>query len=392
MPIQARRDYIALLWEKYQAAVNRAAKSTILDEICRNLDYDRTYACKLMNKPSPPKNGTVIQRQKSLVYDDIVKEHVRKLWRAMNRVGGKKLVAAMPDWLPFYDCAQPIKQKLYTISASQIDRILKPVRAQERRKKNTGTVPAQNHYRTEIPLRPLGKVVRELGFMEIDTVAHCGDSMAGHFMWSLTAVDLCSGWVQVRGVWGKEGSRVKDALEDIESKLPFKLRGLFSDNGTEFLNSCVIEEYVRDPRRTTPLKMARGRSYHSNDQAHVEQRNNTHVRNLLGYGRIGSQSIVGLVNLLYEDWCELQNFFMPQVKLIQKERIKSKVKRIYSAPVTPFERLLESNELSNIAKEALILQKSRLNPFELMRRIRTRLQKINQTLDIHKNLRGRTAS
>ncbi len=178
-------------------------------------------------------------------YADIL-PHVSKLWRAMGRVGGRNIRAAMLDWLPFYEADVPTKQRLFNISASGIDRLLKPVRAHWRRTNNSGTRSAKNRFKSEVPLRPLGGVFSVVGFIEVDTVAHCGDTQAGNFFWTLTAVEMKTRWTEIRPVWRKE-------------KLGIRL----------------------------PLEIGRSRPFHKNDQAFVEQKNNTHVRHLMGYGRFG---------------------------------------------------------------------------------------------------------
>ena len=390
MPIQARREYLAIVWARYQEARTRAEKGSLLDEIVKNTGLHRDHAGRLMRAKEKPVRKAV-SRKKGSRYADLL-PHLSKLWRAMGRVGGRKMRAAMLDWLPFYEADVPTKQRLYNISASGIDRLLKPVRAHWRRTNNTGTRAAKNRFKSEVPIRPLGGVFSVVGFIEIDTVAHCGDTLAGNFFWTLTAVEMKTRWTEIRPVWRKEKLGIRLALDDMESKFPFRLKGIFCDCGSEFLNSEVVEKFVKDQRRPVPLEMGRSRPYHKNDQAFVEQKNNTHVRHLMGYGRFGRQNMEGKLQALFEDWCELQNFFVPQISLVSKIRVQSKIKRRYSEPMTPFDRILADPDVSLSVKAGLIEKKITLNPFVLRERVKRRLQEIHFIQGIAANLQGRAAS
>ena len=391
VPIQARREYLAIVWARYQAAVRRSEKSALLDEICANTGMHRDSASRVMRSVAGPPKAVIRKRKKAKLYADL-SPHLSYLWKAMGRVGGRKMRAAMADWLPFYTCEQEVKQRLYDISSSELDRLLKPIRATWRRQSNTGTRPAKNRFKTEVPLKPLGKPPTTPGFIEIDTVAHCGESLSGHFFWTLTAVDLKTRWTEIRAVWRKTSNHIVQALGDIESKVPFKLLGMYCDCGSEFLNAHVVNGFAKDPRRDVPLMMGRSRPYHKNDQAFVEQKNNTHVRQLLGYGRIGQSSLKGQLDLLFEDWCELQNFFTPQVSLLRKERVGSKIKRFHGEPQTPFDRILASTDVSALVKNDLIEQKKTLNPFVLRERISKRLASLHRLLDTDHGHRGRASA
>lgn len=391
VPIQARREYLAIVWARYQSATRRSEKSALLDEICANTGMHRDSASRIMRLKAEPPKKVLRTRKRAKFYEDLT-PHLAHLWKAMGRVGGRKMRAAMLDWLPFYSCVQEAKQRLYKISASEMDRLLKPIRALWRRQTNTGTRSAKNRFKTEVPLKPLGVPPTTTGYIEVDTVAHCGDSLSGHFFWTLTAVDLKSRWTEIRAVWCKDSNLIRQALDDIESMVPFKLFGLYCDCGSEFLNTSVVNGFVKDPRRDEPLTMGRSRPYHKNDQAFVEQKNNTHVRHLLGYGRIGQRSLDGELGRLFDDWCELQNFFTPQVSIRSKERIGSKIKRRHGEPQTPFDRILVSQEVSNRVKNDLIEQKKMLNPFVLRERISQRLSRLHRLLDTEHGRRGRASA
>lgn len=310
----------------------------------------------------------------------------------MKRPGGNKMKAAMDDWLPFLHIAPDTKEKLWDVSAATIDRLLKPIKAQLRRKENTGTKPAAAEIKAKIPLKPLGSLPTIVGYLEIDTVAHCGESLAGEFMWSVCAVDLKSRWTETRAVWTKDSYRIKEALESIEAALPYDLRGIFSDCGTEFINAEVFEQFANRPDRSAPVEMGHARPYHKNDQAFVEQKNNTHVRCHLGYGRLDYKALLDRVNSLYEDWCTLNNFFIPQVQLIEKERHGSRVRRFYTEPETPFSRLMRDPRVPDDVEVKLTRQKCALNPMTLSRNVKEKVSYIMRTMEIHQALRGRAAA
>lgn len=390
MPLQARLDYLAIIWQRYQDATMRHERAFLLTEAQTITGLSRAHLCRMLNKIEPPARAKPGGPRKRRYLH--LTPLLARLWRELDKAGGRKLKAAMPLWLPNFDCPLSAKRELLAISASEIDRLLKPVRAQARREGNTGTKPAASRIKTSVPIRPQGAPAQAPGQIEADTVAHCGGSLSGAFFWTLTATDLFSRWTECRAVWNKEGKRVKAALDDIESKLPFRMSAFFTDGGTEFLNADVVEGFCRDKRREEPIFMARGRPKKKNDQAYVEQKNNTHVRHLLGYGRLDLGRLQGVLDELYVDWCLKQNHFVPQVSLQSKERNGARIKRRYSPPQTPFERLMSHADVGMEQKGRLLDEHRELCPFELNRRIRSRLKYIHRLLDIEANLQGRAAS
>ena len=194
--------------------------------------------------------------------------------------------------------------------------------------------------------------------------------------------DLYSGWTENRALWSKRSEQVVKQIKRIESRLPFDLTGLAVDNGTEFLN-FDLHNYLNN--RNAPINFVRRRPYKKNDNAHVEQKNFTHVRQLLGYDRLDKVEYVGLINEIYQVYFNpLQNFFIPSQKLIKKERIGSKIKKIYDEPKTPYQRLLESTYLSSLQKRKLREQYSQKNPIFLSNELNTRLKELFKLIDRNK--------
>ena len=292
---------------------------------------------------------------------------LKRIWLATDQMCSKKLKAAILLWLPYYEreygaLPESVKTQLLAISPRSIDRLLKPIRAQSGRRGLWGTKPG-TLLRNQIPIRTEHWEVNQPGFVEADTVAHCGNSLAGDFVWSLTLTDILSGWTENRATWNKGALGVMAKIEDIEARLPFSILGFDCDNGSEFLNHH-LHRYLAN--RPSPAQFTRSRPYRKNDSAHVEQKNWTHVRQLFGYDRFDKPDLVDLMNDLYQhEWRTFQNFFCPTLKLKEKQRINSKYIKKYHPPKTPCQRLLESDHLCSETKDRLIATFLDTNPFVL---------------------------
>ena len=224
------------------------------------------------------------------------------------------------------------------------------------------------------------------GFMEADTVAHCGNSLAGDFVWSITLTDILTGWTEIRATWGKGETGVVTQIEEVEKRLPFKLLGFDCDNGSEFLNWHLIRYFTE--KRKQKVQMTRSRPYRKNDNAHVEQKNWTHVRHLFGYDRFDDPRLVELMNDLYQnEWSLYQNYFMPTQKLVKKEKINSKYRRKYDKAKTPYQRVLESKYIDEEVKMALAILHQQLNPFKLKTAIEKKLRNIFKYVKANKKPR-----
>ena len=211
------------------------------------------------------------------------------------------------------------------------------------------------------------------GFGEIDLVSHSGNNARGEFLHSLNLTDIHTTWTDTRAVKGKSQVRVQEALEDIRFELPFPLLAIDSDNGSEFLNFHLIR-YCRSLK----IDFTRGRPYKKDDNAHVEQKNWTHVRKLLGYVRYDSEAALSAINKLYRNELRcLQNLFLPSVKLLRKERVGSKVRRYYDTPRTPLERVLECSQANPLVVARLKALRDRLDPFALSRSVDRQLEAIH---------------
>lgn len=368
MPKQVKSTLIETYRQRYKRC-SRGKRTLIIDEVCEMLQITRKHAIKIMNneywrseslKPGPEP-----------IYNESIEKHLVYLWKAMDNLCSKNMKEALPEWLEFYDCDEGEKSLLRKVSASTIDRILKKYRAVPKAHSATSSM-----LKTKIPLELLDGKITEPGFVEADTVAQCGPSLAGQFVFSLTVTDLFSGWTENRAVWGKTGENVQAAIEDVETHLPFKLRGFATDNGNEFLNNDLYTYFSDRENKDDVVHFVRRRPYKKNDNAHVEQKNWTHVRKLWGYSRIDDENFdVDYMNDVYKNyWCPLKNFFIPTMKLKEKHRLGGRTIKTYEKPKTPYQRLIESDSLSNEAKEALIYLKSSLNPFKIKQELDTKMR------------------
>ena len=388
MGYDAKKSYLHAISRRYHHA-NKAEKSKILDEFCTVCNYNRKYAIRVLNQKRRTQKSKT--GPKPTYHDEILLIPLKRIWFAADQPCSLKLKEIIPLWLKSYEdsygALEPeIVAKLHSISRATIDRVLKPVRAKSKQRGLSGTKPG-TLLKTNIPLQFSHWDVKKPGFLEADTVAHCGNSLAGQFAWSLTVTDICTCWTEIRAIWNKKGHGVYEQINMIESSLPFKTLGFDSDNGSEFMNHALFDYFNN---RDKPVQFTRSRPYRKNDNAHVEQKNWTHVRQLFGYDRLDSKNIIYWMNDLYRtEWSLYQNFFIPSVKLISKERHGAKYKRRYDAPKTPYQRVLESEFVDDATKEKLRATYKSLNPFKLKAEIERKLTMIFKHVKVTSNVRQR---
>jgi len=365
MGIESVRDYVRAIWQRYHGA-NRKYKKLILTEFCQVAGIHRKHAIRLLRK-APVKRAK--RRGAKPKYGADVARVLQDIWLASNRLCSKLLKAAIPIWLPFYEernsLTPALREHVLQISPATMDRLLKPSRRQYGSRGRCGTKPG-SLLKHQIPIKTNQADVHKPGFVEADTVAHCDDSIEGNFVWSLTFTDIFSGWTENRAVWNKGYEGVKLAIENIESELPFSLLGFQSDNGGEFLNYHLFRYFSE---RNLPVGFTRGRPHHKNDNAHVEQKNWSRVRQLLGYQRIENPELIPPINTLYRTWSAYHNFFCPTLKLATKNKEGSRYVKTYETPQTPYQRLMASTDVLEPAKIHLGVLFSQLNPYALKKQI-----------------------
>ena len=218
-----------------------------------------------------------------------------------------------------------------------------------------------------------------------DTVAHCGDNIAGSYAHTLTVTDLASTWTSNRALWQKGMLATKEAMRSIEESFPFEITGFKSDCGSEFINKELFGYFVQ---RDNPVCFYRSRPYQKNDNCHVEQKNLTHVRRLFGYERFDDPDLIDLMNDIYVNyWNPLQNYFVPTMKLVVKNRIDGKIRKIFDAPKTPYDRVIQSPHISEEKKDLLKSQKKKLNPFHLRLGLEVKLKELKEKVSQESLLR-----
>jgi len=377
MSQRVREEMLPRLRQRYMER-GREGRLRIIDELCEQFGYSRKHAIKLLNAKAGWGGDPALAKGRPAVYGSREVEVLFKIWRAAEQPCGKRLVELLPLWLPYYEqehdaLAACTLQKLGRISAAQVDRLLAPHKASLRYRGRCGTKPG-GLLKHHIPIRTDNWDVNRPGFLEADTVAHCGESLEGDFIWSVTYTDIYSGWTSLRAVWNKAAVGIVEATRQMEEALPFELLGFDCDNGSEFLNWHLVRHFQERARR---VSFTRSRPYHKDDNGHVEQKNWTHVRQLLGYDRLEDRALCAQINDLYTQlWEPFHNFFCPSAKLLSKERHGAKVQRRHDVPTTPCDRLLACAHVDETTKNTLRNQRARLNPFDLARKIERALRRI----------------
>ena len=371
MSQEAIKELLGRMRHRYRRA-GKAYKGRLLDEFCDYTGYSRKYACKLLNSSAPKRKASAGRKK---VYNEEVKQVLKVIWLTSDQLCSKLLKPVIALYLPGYErlygpLDEALKEKLLRISPATIDRLLRPERLARMRSRRARI---RNPVREAVPLRCEAWDVEGPGWMEFDTVAHCGGSMRGNFVWTLTGTDIFSGWTECRAVWNRGAQAVRTGFGEMEKDIPFALRGADFDNGSEFLN-WHLHDYLL--KREKPVEMTRSRPYHKNDNAHVEQKNFTHVRRLLGYERFEEHELVEKINRIYEVWIPFKNFFAATFRLKEKQRVGAKYKRAFEVPRTPYQRLMESDRIAPETRKRLRDQFEALDPFELKAELERRLKEV----------------
>ena len=374
MTQQSKEEYAQAIRERYRRA-SKEEKGEILDEFTKTTDLHRKAAIRLLNRASrSPGNKRRGRRKK---YGATVAEALRVLWEASDRLCSKRLKPFLPEMIKVLrqhgeqHIDASAETQLCRISPATIDRLLRPYRQVGGRRSLSTTRPG-SLLKSAIPIRTFTDwQENKPGFLEIDLVAHCGESVEGFYLTTLMTVDVDSGWSECVPVWGKGQVRVRSAVHRIRQRLPFTLLGVDSDNGSEFINQCFYS-YCREEQIT----FTRSRSYKKNDSCHVEQKNGNVVRRLVGYDRYNSRVAFECLERLYSSVRLYMNFFQPTMKLWSKARNGARVHKVYETAQTPYQRLLKSGVLSKDKQIELAAIYRGLNPVWLLKQINATLEQL----------------
>lgn len=364
----ARRELVQAIVERYRDA-SRSEKARILDEFVKLTGYHRKHAVRLLNFTTPTVPATCHSSQR--VYDEAVRQALVAIWEAADRICGKRLKVAMPEYVESLErhghlsLDDELRRKLLTVSAATIDRILSPMRLQARgRTKPKGK--RKPGLKSQIPIRTFGDWDEPIpGHFESDFVAHNGGSSAGNCVHSLVLTDVASGWTECAALLVHEQSLVVEALDAVAASLPVPLLGIDTDNDSVFMNDTVVE-YCS----THNIELTRSRAYLKNDQAWVEQKNGSIVRRFVGHHRFCGILTTQVLGRLYGLLRLYVNFFQPSFKLREKKRDGAHVHKTYFPPMTPCERLLHSDQIGEETKRRIGAQKAELDPVVLIHTIR----------------------
>ena len=382
--------YVQRVRKSYLNA-SKKEKSWILDHAQEFTGISRKRLIRLFNDPSILNQSHAKKRgsgRPSPYERKSFQKHLIELWKLAERLAPGRFKESIPLWIKSYQKHYgPIDSKdlelLEKVSASTIGRILALYKKHENQAK-TSTRPNLK-LKPLIPIKRLDEEVSSPGTVQTDTVAHCGSALLGEYANTLTLVDIYSGWTENRAIFTKDSKQIKCQLESIELKLPFQMKYFDTDCGTEFLNYRIIR-YLEN--RKAPIKMRRSRPYHKDDQAYVEQRNFTHVRNLFGYERLDNPNLIKLMNEIYQDyWNPLHNYFLPSYKLESKTREGGKIKKKFKRPKTPAQRLIDSSDVNSWRKRKLKSEITNMDPIELKKGLEKKLDLFFKLLKESKNRR-----
>lgn len=366
MSQRSKRELLQAIRPRYLKA-NKAGKTRILDEFVAATGYHRKHANRLLKNGPGPKSRKKKGRRKE--YQGEVVQALKQVWEICGRICSKRLHPFLPEIVTVLErhnelqLSSETRVLLLRMSRSTIDRCLQAARFEHRRGLST-TKPGAL-LKKAIPVRTYAEWDdARPGFVEMDLVAHCGETTAGQYLNTLTVVDICTGWTECLAVYQKTQQAVFEAILQLRQRLPFPLLGVDSDNGGEFINDILYRYCL-----TEQITFTRSRPYKKNDQAYVEQKNWSVVRHLIGYDRFETPEELLLLRTIYDDLRLYVNFFQPVLKLIGKEQVDGKTVKRYDRAITPFRRVLASAEVSIEVKARLTGLYFQLNPVTLRNRI-----------------------
>lgn len=373
MSKRSKKELAETIRPRYLKA-SRKGKKQILDEFVAATGYHRKHAIRLLRHYPRPKG--VKRRGRRKVYDGAVVEALIEIWEICGRICSKRLKPFIPEIIAVLErheemhLEEPIKAQLLKISRATIDRCLKPARFEHR--KGLSTTKPGTLLKKAIPVRTFTPWEDERpGFVEVDLVAHCGESTEGQYLNTLTCTDIATGWTECLGLPNKTQQAVSQAILILQERLPFPLLGLDSDNGSEFINDTLYRYCLAEQ-----ITFTRSRPYRKNDQAHVEQKNWSVVRHTIGYDRLTTTEELDLLISIFEDLRLYVNFFQPVLKLVGKEQANGKTIKHYDTAATPYRRVLASDQVALDVKLRLTNLYFQLNPVMLRNSIDQKVAKL----------------
>lgn len=372
--MRSRNQYLETLLERYLKA-DKTQKGLLLDEYCANTKHNRKYVIRKVSRLAfgPPR----AKKKRAAFYGPEVRRSLETIWKMFDLPCGQRLAPIVRRELgrlrrlKELEVSEITARKLLRVSPATMDRLLRP-RKEEIKDRGRYSSRGANLIAKKIPLRLTDWDTSRVGYVEMDLVLHGGASTAGEFGHSLSAVEISCGWWEGEVVMGRAQVRVFNALKEIRERSPFTWLGIDSDNDNAFINELLYQYSVDED-----LEFTHSRAYHKNDNAYIEQKNFTHVRKPLGYLRYDTPEELQLIRDLYRNELRLfKNFLLPVMKLVRKERVGGRIKRVYDTPKTPYLRLLESGQIDQRAADELRRVYLRLNPAEVKRQMDKKLARL----------------
>ena len=376
MSRRSTQELLEAVRRRYKRA-GEAEKVQILDELVANTGYHRNSAIRALNHPQRVRNAHKAGRKKE--YQGEALAALARIWYIEGRICSRRLHPFLPEIVPFLERIGALclsaegRQQLLEMSRATIDRSLQRERKKAPPKGHSTTKPG-SLLKSSIPIKlytPWDE--QKPGFVEIDLVAHCGPSVEGVFLYTLTATDIATGWTECFGLANRTHADVMAVMPELRQRLPFPLLGIDSDNGGEFINEALLR-YCRQEK----IDFTRCRPYHKNDQAHVEQKNWSIVRQTVGYSRMTTQEELARLRSIYADLRLYTNYFQPVLKLVDKPQVDGRTKRVYDVAMTPYRRVLKLVPLPIEAKARLAEVYISLNPVQLRETLDAKVDELYQ--------------
>jgi hypothetical protein len=374
MSQRSKRELLDEIRPRYLKA-KKSKKKSMLDEFVAATGYHRKYAIRILKHGRPRRSNQKHGLPK--IYQGEVVVALEQIWEVCGRICSKRLHPFLPEMVKVLErCGElqlPEQTKilLLQMSRSTIDRCLGPARFEHPLHGLSTTKPG-SLLKKAIPVRTFTPWDEDApGFLEIDLVAHCGGTTEGQYLYTLTCVDLSTGWIECQAVRQRTMQAVFEAIQTVQTKLPFRLLGLDSDNGGEFINDLLYQYCLSET-----ITFTRSRPYQKNDQAHVEQKNWSVVRRLIGYDRFETEEEYLLLQSIYTDLRFYANFFQPVLKLVSKEHVDKKLIKRYDTAATPFQRVLAAKDIPFETKARLTNLYVQLNPVQLRTSIDAKVAKL----------------
>ena len=393
--MNSRNQYLAVIRKAYLQAKRKKEKSLLLDEYCKNTRLNRKYVIRKINHPWLwDEKGRIKRkkRQRRQTYGSEVIVALIDLWKIFDYPCGQRLKPLLEQEterlrkLGEIEVSEATAKKLKKIGSATIDRRLKPEKEKLMRlRKKGGSKPKSLLYQ-KIPIRLNDWDTSVVGNLGIDLVEHCGSSKKGKYINTLSVTEISSGWWEGEAIMSRGQYPTLEGLKRARKRAPFEWLEIHPDNDSAFINAHLYQYCQKEG-----IKFSRSRPNKKNDNCYVEQKNWTHVKKVLGYLRYDTQEELATINELYRNELRLyKNFFQPVMKLVKKERRGGKVKRSYDQPKTPYQRLMESDQISAETKTELKAIYLSLNPAQLKREIEVKLDKLYQAYEAKRRVKAKT--